>query len=567
MADDAPKKLRPVQEPKHSREKTRTKQALHLLGIWRQQLAQLWQRSIVEELLPKLREAFTSPGGWRVAIPGVLALVLALALTVDLLLNAGPALIFGAVVLVGLSMRLLYALWFRRLPVFDDRLSGQQLLFLISLTVMLAGLSRGFDLLALAMSSSSGLALAAMGFAVPIATGPMLVGLFMGRQAGMLYAVASALLACLLWPNAGGLFVFYLLSGVVAAHYVRSGRTRLSMIGAGAWAALAGAATLAAVALFQGWMASAAFLAAMGAAVIGLLLSGMLAAGLAPLAENSFGFISAPHLMELASMDHPLLQELMLQAPGTYHHSLVISSMVEAAAKEIGADSLLAKVAALYHDMGKLKKRDYFIENQSAGPNKHEKLAPSMSALILTSHVKEGVEAARAYRLGQPIVDIIAQHHGTRLIHFFYNKAQEAAREAGRDMPDPEAFRYSGPRPQTREAGLVMLADTVEAASRTLENPTPARLQGVVQSQINKVFAEGQLDECELTLKDLHKIAKIFNKSLTGIFHHRVDYPKTENGSAKQSGTGDKQPTRGSGDRPSESGSQDQTDLKRLGIG
>lgn len=567
MAEDAPKKLRPVQEAKSPGKKARHELFSRIVSSSWQKLGDAWRTKVIGDLLPKFKEAFQSPGGWRMAIPGVLAALVGLALLLDLLFNAPTALIAGSVLLIGLSLRLLYALWFRRLPVFGGRLSGQQLLFIISLTVLLAGLSRGFDLLALAMSTSSAIALSSVGFAVPLATGPMLVSLFMGRQAGMLYALATALLACMLWPNSGGLFVFYLLSGVVASHYVRDGRTRLSMIGAGAWSALAGVLALTSVALCQGWLVSSIFLAAMGAAITGLLLSGILAAGLAPLAENSFGFISAPHLMELASMDHPLMQELMLQAPGTYHHSLVISSMVEAAAKEIGADPMLAKVAALYHDMGKLRKSDYFIENQSIGPNKHEKLAPSMSALILASHVKEGVEAARAHRLGKPIVDIIAQHHGTRLIHFFYNKAQEAAREAGRDAPDAEAFRYPGPKPQTREAGLIMLADTVEAASRTLENPTPARLQGVVQSQINKVFAEGQLDECELTLKDLHKIAKIFNKSLTGIFHHRVDYPKTENGSSKQSGTGDRQPSRNGGDRPAETGSQDQADLKRLGIG
>ncbi len=567
MADESSKKLRPVQDAKSTKKKLWQEHIKRLAESTRLALIDVWQRIFLMEVVPKFRDAFQSPGGWRMAVPGLPAAAVAVALAVDLLVNAATGVIIGSVMLALLSLRLIYALWFRRLPVFDNRLSGQQLLFLICLSILLAGLSRGFDLIALAMSGNGAMALSAVGFAVPLATGPMLVSLFMGRQAGMLYALATALLACLIWPNSVALFVFYLLSGVVAAHYVRSGRTRLSLIGAGAWSALIGVLTIVALALFQGWLASSMFMAATGAAVIGLLLSGMLAAGLAPLAENSFGFISAPHLMELASMDHPLLQELMLQAPGTYHHSLVISSMVEAAAKAIGADSLLAKVAALYHDLGKVKKCDYFIENQSIGPNKHEKLAPSMSALILASHVKEGVEAARKHRLGQPIVDIIAQHHGTRLIHFFYNKAQEAAREAGRDEPDAEAFRYPGPRPQTREAGLIMLADTVEAASRTLENPTPARLQGVVQSQINKVFAEGQLDECELTLKDLHKIAKIFNKSLTGIFHHRVDYPKTENGSAKQSGTGDRQSSRSGADRPSEAGSQDQKDLKRLGIG
>jgi hypothetical protein len=242
----------------------------------------------------------------------------------------------------------------------------------------------------------------------------------------------------------------------------------------------------------------------------------------------SFGYTTDIKLLELGNLDQPLLRELMVQSPGTYHHSVIISNMVEATAKAIQANPLLAKVSAYYHDIGKIRKPLYFIENQQGYENKHEKLAPSMSSLILISHAKDGVELAKEHKLGREITDIIQQHHGTSLISYFYHKAQERALSKSGKMVDikEEDFRYPGPKPQTKEAGLVMLADMIEAASRSLADPTPSRIQGMVQKIINKVFSDGQLDECELTLKDLHEIAKGFNKTLGGIFHHRIEYPE-----------------------------------------
>jgi putative nucleotidyltransferase with HDIG domain len=209
---------------------------------------------------------------------------------------------------------------------------------------------------------------------------------------------------------------------------------------------------------------------------------------------------------------------------------------VEAAAESINANPLLARVAAYYHDIGKASKPLYFIENQAGEENRHDKLTPSMSALILISHIKEGAELAREKHLGQAIIDIIRQHHGTGLIRFFYDRAQNQAEALGQTVEETD-FRYPGPKPQTREAGIVMLADCVEAASRTLINPTPDHIQGMVQNIINRIFTDGQLDECELTLKNLHEIARSFNRILNGIFHHRIDYPeqvhKGGNGSRK----------------------------------
>jgi hypothetical protein len=197
--------------------------------------------------------------------------------------------------------------------------------------------------------------------------------------------------------------------------------------------------------------------------------------------------------------------------------------LAEAAASQVGANSLIAKVGSYYHDIGKIKKPMYFVENQTDGINPHDKLKPSISALIIKNHVKYGLEIAKKYRLGSYIMDIIAQHHGTSLIQYFYNKAKENGLE-----PKEEDYRYPGPKPQTKEAGIVMIADEVEAASKTLSNPTVAHLKDFVREITNKIFLDGQLDECELTLRDLNLITDSFVNVLVGIFHHRIEYPENE---------------------------------------
>jgi putative nucleotidyltransferase with HDIG domain len=464
-------------------------------------------------------------------------------------------------------LRMLFTAWYQGLAWVIGRGGAKNLLLSLALVLMAVWLSRGWEMFAGALLEGvSGSSVHALAFAAPLSAGPILGALLLRPQAGMLLALAGGLLGALAWPEPAGPMVFFVVSGVAAAHYASQEHTLFGLIKAGLKSSLPGLLVVVGLAMWQGWLASMDFVFAVLAVGLGGLLGGVLAAGLAPLVERALNYTTHIRLMELASLDHPALRELMLQAPGTYHHSLVVGSLVEAAAREIGADHLLAKVAALYHDLGKIKKSPYFVENQLTGPNRHEKLAPSMSALILISHVKEGVEMARRHHLGQPIIDIIAQHHGTRLIPFFYSKACEARRALGQPDPDAEAFRYPGPRPQTREAGLVMLADTVEAASRSLDNPTPARLQGLVQQQINKIFAEGQLDDCELTLKDLHKIAKILNTILGGIFHQRVEYPQTEDKSRKRHGDTDKQPPGKPGPRPSGPREPDAANLGRLGL-
>jgi putative nucleotidyltransferase with HDIG domain len=213
----------------------------------------------------------------------------------------------------------------------------------------------------------------------------------------------------------------------------------------------------------------------------------------------------------------------MMNLPGTYHHSLVVSNLVEAGAGAIGANSLLCKVAALYHDIGKISRPEYFVENQFGGPNPHDKLSPAMSALILFAHVKQGVELAEEYRLGREISDVIQQHHGTRGAMYFYNKAVQMG-----ENPDLQDYSYPGPRPQSKEAALVMLADAVEASSRLLVDPTPARIRAHVTKIVKGVYAEGQLDESDLTFRDLNKLIEQFVRIITGQFHQRIAYPDAQ---------------------------------------
>ena len=300
---------------------------------------------------------------------------------------------------------------------------------------------------------------------------------------------------------------------------------------------------------------------------LGGIISAIIATGLVPIIEILFEYTSDIKLLELANLDQPLMRKLMIEAPGTYHHSVIVGNMVEAAAAQIGANPLLAKVCGYYHDIGKTRKPAYFIENQSSGRNRHDKLAPSMSALILIAHIKDGMDMAHRNKLGQDITDTIRQHHGTSLIHYFYDKAKQLK---GEDAVNIDDYRYPGPKPQTREAGLVMLADVVEAASRVLGNPTPSRLQGLVQKLINRIFSDGQLDNCELTLRDLHNIAKSFNTILNGIHHHRIEYPENRGGALVKkrgrNGSSDRQSARSAIDSQRESEANGQGHLKRLGL-
>jgi putative nucleotidyltransferase with HDIG domain len=401
-------------------------------------------------------------------------------------------------------------------------------------------------------------------YAVPIALGPICAALFLGLETGLAMAFLLATLTALLLSRPFPLFLYLVTAGLMGVWGVRSHQRRRSLINTGL--AICGVNLLMVMAfkLLDYPFTLRDLLLGQAFAVSGGFLTGVLALGLTPLIETLFNYTSNIRLLELLNLDQPLLKELMLVAPGTYHHCLVVGQIVEATAVAIGANPMLAKAAAYYHDVGKIKKPAYFVENQFGGENKHEKLAPSMSSLILTAHVKDGVELARKQHLGEAICDIIQQHHGTCLISYFYTKAKNQASDP--EKVKIEDYRYPGPRPQTKEAGLVLVADQVEAASKTLTDPTPARIQGMVQKIVNNIFADGQLDQCELTLKELHLIAKHCTKILSGIFHHRVQYPSPAEKTRTHEDL-DKQPTKKNGVKSGNGQRKNQEDLRRLGMG
>ncbi len=249
----------------------------------------------------------------------------------------------------------------------------------------------------------------------------------------------------------------------------------------------------------------------------------MILIGILPIFEFLFKVATNISLLELADFNHPLLHRLMLEAPGTYHHSLVVGNLSEAACSAIGANALLARIGAYYHDIGKLTKPEYFSENQELNTNKHDNLSPQMSKMLIMNHVKEGLEFAKRSKLNPQIMEFVKRHHGTSLVYYFYRRALENPEDMRAVHED--GFRYPGPKPNSKETAIVLLADSVEAATRSLRTPTPESIKDLVQKIINNKFIDGQLDDCDLTLKDLEKIAHVFMHVLSGIYHTRVTYP------------------------------------------
>ncbi|OQX63602.1 MAG: hypothetical protein B5M56_02420 [Desulfococcus sp. 4484_241] len=450
---------------------------------------------------------------------------------------------------------------------------NKNLLFFASMlcfSLVVARLSFSVGVALASSSSSSAITPQTIFLAIPLASSAMIVCLFMDIELAASFALVLSLCTGAIYNNSFEVSVYSILNFTMAAYWMQHCRERKVFIKAGMKLGLFNMALITALNLYFGKIPWAGMITVLGLAFFGGIFSGILTAGIAPIIEMVFDYTTDIKLLELSNLDQPLLKRLMLEAPGTYHHSLVVGAMAEAAASEIGANPLLARVCGYYHDIGKIKKPLYFIENIRDGKNKHDKLAPSMSSLILISHVKEGVEIARQYRLGKAIEDAIQQHHGTRLISYFYEKAKRQQEEAGRHPGGKEQevnmddFRYPGPMPQTREVGIVMLADEIEAAARTLESPTPSRLQGLMQNLINKTFSEGQLNDCELTLKDLNKIAKSFNTILSGIYHNRIEYPDRENGKKKNESPDKKQPSQASSSVGSDK-KTGESHLKRLG--
>ncbi|KAJ53863.1 hypothetical protein BD780_002787 [Clostridium tetanomorphum] len=258
-------------------------------------------------------------------------------------------------------------------------------------------------------------------------------------------------------------------------------------------------------------------------AFLGSVLSGILTIGFLPLFESVFDIVTTIKLLELSNPNNPLLKKLLMEAPGTYHHSILVGNLAEVAAEEVGGNPVLARVASYYHDVGKIKRPYFFKENQLGNDNPHSKINPNLSTLIITAHVKDGVELAKEYKIPKAIWDIIEQHHGTTLVKYFYITMKNSSENP--EEVNEENFRYPGPKPATKEAAIIMLADGVEAAVRSISEPTKGKIEEMVNNIIKARLNEGQLDNCDLTLKDLEKIRESFTKILMGIYHQRIEYP------------------------------------------
>ena len=360
--------------------------------------------------------------------------------------------------------------------------------------------------------------------ALPHAVGPIVAGLMYGMPVAVVFALVQAVLSSLFLGGDVGVAVYALITGLSAAFVSQRLKERNVFLRAGLVVAGISAAAVLGISLWQGKPSEAAVLAAqMIAGSAGGILAAVLASFLVPVLESLTGTITDIRLLELSNPNLPLLKRLSVEAPGTFQHSLAMANLAEAAAEATGANPLLARVCCYYHDIGKLAKPDYFVENQR-GANPHDNLSPWMSALVVSNHVKAGLELAREYKLPEPIRDAIVTHHGNKLIRYFYSRAKEQENPDRGEVQETE-FRYPGPKPHSKEMGILLLADAVEAGSRTVQEPTPGRIQGMIDQIVKNVLEDGQLDECDLTLKDIEKISAAFFWVLSNAFHHRIDYP------------------------------------------
>ena len=356
---------------------------------------------------------------------------------------------------------------------------------------------------------------------IPVSAAAMLTCLLFNdlQLAFSMSLIVSAVVTLVIGAGVDFLLVFFI-SGFVSGYLVKDARTRGTLLRAGF---VVGIVQVAGYFLFHPEFSRAAYVHEIKPLFINGLVSALAVLGALKIFEYLFGELTNFSLLELSDAIHqPLLKRLAFEAPGTYHHSLILSNLAGAAADAIGANVLLVRVGAYYHDIGKLVKPHYFTENQMMADSKHDELEPSMSRLVILNHVKEGVDIAVKNGFNDKITDFIRQHHGTSLIHFFYQRALEAS--DGAEVGE-ENYRYPGPKPQTKEIAIMMLADAVEGATRSLEEHTQPKINEVVRRIVNNKFIDGQLDECALTLREIDAISRTFTKVLSSMYHVRVKYP------------------------------------------
>ena len=382
---------------------------------------------------------------------------------------------------------------------------------------------------------------AVLDFIMPLSIAPLLASILLGSAPGLLVGFWVSFALATLLGGSFDLFVLGLLAAAAAVYTTRNVKRRTALFRAGFWIGAVEIlfALVMAVLKNPSWQV---LLPQLGAAMLCGLISALLAMLLIPVFEHLFKITTDISLLELSDLSHPLLQSLAINAPGTYHHSLMLASLAQNAAEAIGANGLMLRVCAYFHDIGKLVKPGFFSENIQFAENPHDELTPSMSTLVIVSHIKEGVTLAKKFKLPQVIIDGIEQHQGTSLVSVFYHRAktrQQKENATGQLAINDEDFRYEGPRPQNREMAILMLADSCEAASRSLDKPTPVRITNLINDLFDSRLRDGQLDECDLTLAELNKIKQSFIFSLTNMLHGRVAYPKDENRTDKPAETPD----------------------------
>lgn len=361
-------------------------------------------------------------------------------------------------------------------------------------------------------------------YMIPFAFGAVLITLLVDVNLAIITSMLAATLMGLFYGDS--YIAAYALVGSLAGVYsVRHYKDRAAIMKAGLTIGIVNMAGILAIDfLRQAPLALPGTLLRLGLGFAGGAFASALASMLLPTLESLFKITTDIRLLELSNLNAPILRRLSVEAPGTYHHSLMVGTLGEAAAEAIGANSLLVRVAAYYHDLGKMLKPEYFVENQVFGMNKHESLSPNMSCLIIASHVKDGIEMAKEIRLAPDIRDLIPQHHGTRIMTYFYRKALDSINGKNQEIDEVD-FRYPGPKPQTKEAAILMMADCIEAASRTLSDPSPAQIQGMIDRLVDSILADNQFDECDITLREIGLVRDSFFKILTGLYHRRLDYP------------------------------------------
>ena len=361
-------------------------------------------------------------------------------------------------------------------------------------------------------------------YLIPIALGAMLLTVLIGPTTAGIINIALSILIGIMLDNHLNIMVMGISGGILGIYLCNRAEQRNALVWAGLVVSCVNYMSIFSLEM----MTSGGWLSSLKVSTWGIgsgLLAGVFLIGTLPIWENLFGIVTPIKLMELSNPNHPVLKRLLMEAPGTYHHSIIVANLAENAAEAVGADGLLARVGAYYHDIGKLKRPLYFRENQIATGNPHDKLNPTLSTHIILSHAKDGVELAKKYRVPKVIQDFILQHHGTTAVAYFYHKAKEMNNG---DKIHIDDFRYMGPKPKKKETAIVMLADTVEAAVRSIPDPTPGKVERLIRKLIKSKMEDGQLDDCHLTLKDLNTIANAFSGVMTGVFHERIEYPNTE---------------------------------------